>query len=512
MLLKEFEPSQVALHNSESDCWIIIHGKVYNVTLFLDAHPGGKRVLLNEAGKDVSDLFDSYHNSLVVLKKYEKLCVGVVKGFQEPRFSDAVPILFAEPSWYHVSSPYYKESHKRLRIWARQTIESEIMPYCYEWDTKGKCPPSVYKKFGSIGFLSGLTGHGWPKESPVPPPAGISPEEWDPFHELILGDELARIGSSGIGAVLTLGPSIALPPIIHFGTKEMKDQIISSVLAGDKSICLAITEPYAGSDVANLKCSATLTNDANHYLVNGEKKWITNGMWADYFVVAARTGESGMNGISLLLLEKGMPGLSVRPVICQGNACAGTAYVMLENVLVPKKNIIGKLNKGFQAIMFNFNHERLGIAISAIRYSRVCYELAMKYSNSRKTFGVKLFEHGVIRNKLGHMVRQIEASTAWLESIVYQSTLLSPQQATIQLGGQIALLKAQASVTMEYCAREASQILGGISYTKGGVGERVERIYRDVRSMAIPGGSEEIMLDLGVRQAQKLSKVMGAKL
>jgi alkylation response protein AidB-like acyl-CoA dehydrogenase len=110
------------------------------------------------------------------------------------------------------------------------------------------------------------------------------------------------------------------------------------------------------------------------------------------------------------------------------------------------------------------------------------------------------------------MARQVEASQAWLESIVYQLSLMSPTEAAIKLSGPIALLKAQSTITFEYCAREASQILGGIAYTKGGVGERVERMYRDVRSMAIPGGSEEIMLDLGMKQAQKLSISMGAKL
>ena len=220
-----------------------------------------------------------------------------------------------------------------------------------------------------------------------------------------------------------------------------------------------------------------------------------------------------MNGISLLLLEKSMPGLDVRPVVCQGNACAGTAYVTLENVRVSIKNVIGKLNQGFKAIMFNFNHERLGIIITSIRSSRMCYEIAMKYSNRRKAFGVTLFEQGVIRNKLAHMVRQIEASYAWLEAITYQLSSMNHQEAALKLGGPIALLKAQSTVTFEYCAREASQILGGIAYTKGGVGEWVERLYRDVRSMAIPGGSEEIMLDLGIRQVQKLSKLsISAKL
>jgi alkylation response protein AidB-like acyl-CoA dehydrogenase len=147
--------------------------------------------------------------------------------------------------------------------------------------------------------------------------------------------------------------------------------------------------------------------------------------------------------------------------------------------------------------MNNFNNERLGICVGSIRsgilpsnkimLARVCYEEAVNYAHSRKTFGKFLFEHGVIRNKLAHMVRQIEASQAWLENIVYQFRFMSAQEANIKLGGPIALLKAQATTTFEFCAREASQILGGISYTRGGLGEKVERCYRDVRGVAIPG-------------------------
>lgn len=185
--------------------------------------------------------------------------------------------------WYTgAQTPYYKDSHRRLRQWARDLIEREIMPYCLEWDTAGKVPSTLYKTFGEVGFLSGLTGHGWPKEAVGPPPCGIAPDEWEPFHELVLGDELARIGSTGIAAVLTLGPSIALPPILFFGTPEQKEKIIRPVLAGDKTICLAITEPYAGSDVANIQAKAARTKDPatgeEFFIVNGEKKWITNGM------------------------------------------------------------------------------------------------------------------------------------------------------------------------------------------------------------------------------------------
>lgn len=162
--------------------------------------------------------------------------------------------------------------------------------------------------------------------------------------------------------------------------------------------------------------------------------------------------------------------------------------------------------------MTNFNHERMGIVIQCVRFSRVCYEESMKYAHKRRTFGKKLVEHPVIRMKLAHMARQIEATYSWMESLIYQTLLMDETEAMLKLGGAIAGLKAQATITFEFCAREASQIFGGLSYSRGGQGAKVERLYRDVRAYAIPGGSEEIMLDLSIRQALRVHKVLGMKL
>lgn len=145
---------------------------------------------------------------------------------------------------------------------------------------------------------------------------------------------------------------------------------------------------------------------------------------------------------------------------------------------VPVENIIGKENKGFKAIMFNFNHERMGICIQATRFARVCYEESMKYAHKRETFGKKLIEHPVIRNKLAHMARKIEATHAWMESLMYQSCNMPQDLQMLKLGGPIALLKAQSTQTFEFCAREASQIFGGLSYSRGGQGEKVERLCK----------------------------------
>ncbi|KAJ3300000.1 hypothetical protein HDU76_006182, partial [Blyttiomyces sp. JEL0837] len=501
--LKKFTVEEVAKHNKEDDCYIIINSKVYDVTNFLDGHPGGKRIILTVAGKDATKQFAQFHKFETVLTKYAKLAIGVVEGRDveekeynvDGAFGDLVA--FGDPAWYQDwKSPYYKDSHRRLRAWTRKIVETEITPFCHEWETAGQIPLSLYQSLGSRGFLVGFTGsYPWPtKYAPCDPPCGINPKEWDVFHELVITDELSRCGSAGTVAALTVGSTIALPPIMKFGSEFLKEKVVRDCISGKKTICLAITEPYAGSDVAGLQATATVTPDGNHYIINGEKKWITNGAWADFFVVAARTGGKGMSGLTMFLVERKMEGVSTRKIHTQGGTGSGTSFVILENVKVPKEHVIGKLGDGFKAIMFNFNHERLGLAIGALRSARVCYEEAMKYANKRRTFGQLLFEHGVIRNKLAHMARQIEAAQSWLEFLCYQISVMNPVEANVKLGGPIALLKAQTTVCVEYCAREASQILGGIAYTKGGQGEKVERIYRDVRAFAIPGGSEEIML------------------
>ncbi|KAJ3073995.1 hypothetical protein HDU98_000156 [Podochytrium sp. JEL0797] len=517
--MRSFTAAELAAHSTEANGFVAIEGKVYDVSEFLDAHPGGRRVILPFLGKDASSIFKLYHSAVAVLPRYNHLVVGTLEGHSSephPTTSNTFGnlVAFAEPAWYSGQpSPYFKDSHRRVARWMRNLVETHIMPFVQEWEVAGEVPISLYQTFGREGVLSCMTGVSpWPSWAPHAPPCGILPEEWDTFHEVVIGDELARCASVGAGAVLSLGPSIALPCIVNYGTDAMKERIVGSVLRGEKTICLAITEPSAGSDVANIQTTATLSPDGTHFVVSGEKKWITNGVWADFFVVAVRTGKSGMNGISLLLLERGMPGLRTRKIVCQGNTGSGTAFVIMDGVQVPRENVIGEENKGFLSIMKNFNHERFGIIVGAIRSARVCYEDAMLHANRRKTFGKTLFEHGVIRAKLANMARQIEAAQSWMESLAFQTMQMSPEEATLKLGGPIALLKAQCTQTVEFCAREASQILGGLSYTKGGVGGRIERIYRDVRGYAIPGGSEEIMLDLGIRQSIKISQMLGAKL
>lgn len=548
---KSFSTSDVASHNKPTDLYIIVDEDVYDLTQFQDEHPGGKKILTRVAGKDASKQFWKYHNESI-LKKYKgKLQVGsldtkkqaapptpppsppakeAVKPSAESGvvvpvpaenaaeesepldpFGDLVP--FADPSWYQgFHSPYFNETHAALRDEVRAWVSSEVEPYVGEWDEARKVPDEIYKEMGRRGYLAGLLGMHYPTEYTENRIASVAPEKWDLFHEMLLTDELSRAASGGFVWNVIGGFGIGCPPLVKFGKKELVKRILPGILNGDKRICLAITEPDAGSDVANLTCEAKLSEDGKHYIVNGEKKWITNGIWCDYFTTAVRTGGPGMDGVSVLLIERSAGGVSTRKMDCQGVWSSGTTYITFEDVKVPVENLIGKENKGFKVVMTNFNHERIGIIIQCVRFSRVCYEESVKYANKRRTFGKKLIEHPVIRLKLAHMARQIEATSSWLEAMIYQCGKMGETEAMLRLGGAIAGLKAQSTVTFEFCAREASQIFGGLSYSRGGQGGKIERLYRDVRAYAIPGGSEEIMLDLSIRQSLRVGKALGMKL
>lgn len=375
-------------------------------------------------------------------------------------------------------SPHLTDSHEAWRDSVRIFVDREIAPHVNEWDEAGGFPRELHKKAAAVGII----GVGYPEEY------GGLKEGVDLFHSLIVSEELARAGSGGlIAGLMTHG--IGLPPVIALGPDELKARIAPPVLSGDKIIALCVTEPSGGSDVANLKTRAK--RDGDGYIVNGEKTLITSGCRADYLTAAVRTGGDGAGGLSFLLIEADQPGISRTPLKKMGWWMSDTASIHFDDVRVPASNLIGALNGGFAGIVTNFNMERLSMATQAIAFSRVCIEDAANWARERHTFGKPLSKHQVIRHKLAEMVRQVHASSAFLDNCAWR--VMRGRSPVAEL----SLLKVQATRTMEFCAREAMQILGGAGFVRG---QRIERIYREVRVMAIGGGSEEIMLDLAARQ------------
>lgn len=378
---------------------------------------------------------------------------------------------------HRYQSPFYTDDHHAWRAALRKFIEVEILPHVDEWEEAGEFPRELYKKAADVGLI----GMGYPEEY------GGTPVD-DGFYGLVTAEEMARIGAGGINASL-LVHGIGLPPVFAIGSRELQERIAPQVLSGDKIHALAITEPSGGSDVANIKTRAVL--DGDDYVVNGSKMFITAGVRADFYTVAVRTGGESRGGISLLLIERDREGFTRTPLKKQGWWASDTAALYFDDVRVPKENLIGEENQGFIGIMNNFNSERLGMAAGANAAARVCLEDALAWARDRHTFGQRLADHQVIRHKLAEMARKINATQAYLEQCAIRVHAGESPVA------DLSLLKVQATLTMEFCAREAMQILGGAGYMRGC---RVERIYREVRVMAIGGGSEEIMRDLVARQ------------
>lgn len=337
----------------------------------------------------------------------------------------------------------------------------------------------------------GLNGL-WPAEW-----GGNAPKDADIFHHIIFSDEVCRVGSGGMMAAIFTPNSIALPPILHHASDAIKQKVIPRVVRGEATICLAVTEPWGGSDVASIRTRAIRKGD--FYYVTGEKKFITGGGYADFFTTAVRTGDdAGMGGISLLLLEKDMPGITVRRIKTTGWWMSYTAHIVFDNVKVPVSNLIGQENQGFLPIMTNFNMERFGGIVMCLRFARVCLQDAVEYARVRKTFGKNLNSNQVIRHKFVAMASRIEALQAWTEWAASQVGAVND----VVLGKTMAMMKVEATRMLEYCSREACQVLGGASYVRGGPGERIERISREVRVVAIGGGSEEILVDFAAKLAK----------
>lgn len=497
--------AEVESHNREDDCWIVIDGTVYDVTRFMRAHPGGKGVIVSGAGRDVSDEFWGLHRASALTRFGPKLEVGRLKADDgassrphpgtEPRAAGELSLVpYAE-----TASPFRTESHVAFQRALRRFIDTEVAPHADAWDEEGAFPGEFVGRMGEVGLLPCLLGPGpHLRMSGLPLFSGMRPEDYDMFHEAICHEEFKRIGSWGLVDGLWGGFIIGLPPVTKFGSEELVDRIAPPCLRGEKRICLAISDPYAGSDVSGITCKAR--REGEHFVVSGVKKWITGGMHADYFATAVRTGGLGKGGISFLLIERDDT-VTTKPIKTSYTSAAGTAYVIFEDTRVPVANLLGKENQGFKLVMANFNHERWAMAAGGNRLSRLVVEECFKWAMQRRVFGKLLVEQPVIREKLAHMVAQVESCQCWIEQITHQMNSMTFDEYNAKLGGPIALLKLQQTRVAHFVADHSCQIFGGRALTRTGMGAIVEKFQKTYKFGAILGGSEEIMADLGIRQA-----------
>ncbi len=291
---------------------------------------------------------------------------------------------------------YFGETHNMIRNTVRKFVEREIAPFVEKWEEKGEFPVKLYKKAGEAGIL----GIYYPEQ--------YGGSGGDLFMKIAATEELMRCGSGGV--VAGLGSlDISIPPILALGTEQQKQRFVPPVLRGEKISALGITEPDAGSDVANIKTRAVLTGD--HYVVNGSKTYITSGCRANQLTAAVRTGGEGHTGVSLLVIESDCPGYSIsKPLKKMGWWASDTGQIFFEDCRVPVDNLLGQEGKGFYGIMENFQNERLQLAVMANMTAQIALEESIKYARERHAFGRPLVGFQVTRHKLADMATLVEAS------------------------------------------------------------------------------------------------------
>ena len=368
---------------------------------------------------------------------------------------------------------YFDETHNILRQTVRKFVQKEVLPYVDAWEDAEIFPRELYRKLAEAG----LTGLGYPEEY------GGTPS--DPFHMIAFTEEFMRCGS--VGLVSGIGThGIAMPPIVALGTDEQKRRFIPPVISGEKIAALAITEPDAGSDVANIRTRAV--RDGDHYVVNGSKIFITSGTRADILTTAVRTGGPGYGGISLLVVETPTPGFSVAGKIRKmGWNASDTAELVFEDCRVPATNLLGEEGMGFYGIMENFQKERLSLAVMAHQVAQLAYEESVKYAQQRSAFGKPLTGFQVTRHKLVDMATRISVARE------YNYAVAARMQAGENVVTEVSMAKNFACEVCDRVVYDAVQIHGGYGYAREYL---VERLYRDARILSIGGGTTEIMREI----------------
>ncbi|KAF9004712.1 peroxisomal acyl-CoA-dehydrogenase [Cyathus striatus] len=505
-VLKQFSHDEVEKHNKEGDLWVIIDAKVYDLSRFADLHPGGANVLYTDsvAGRDATQVFFGLHRHEVLLRpQYARLQIGTILGHEEsikaPRPGELSQVPYAEPSWLSRGyySAYYSDNHRKFQTEIRKFVETIIKPESTRCEESGKkISQEVVDKLAETNIIAMRLGPGSHLKGRTLMSGIVKPEEFDYFHEAIIHMELARVSSRAFIDGLLAGLVIGLPPVLNYGKPELQTKVVPDALVGKKYVALAISEAFAGSDVGGLQTTAV--RDGDYWIITGTKKWITNGVFADYFTTGCRTED----GFTVILIERG-PGVSTKQIKTAYSATAGTAYVTFDKVRVPVSNTLGQVGRGMQVILSNFNHERWMVTATSISAQRLAVEESLKWANQRIVFGKPLTSQAVIRAKLANMICRIEASQNWFEMVTFQMNKMNYNQQSDKLAGPIGLMKQFVSRAGRETAEDATQVFGGRALTVTGMGKFIENYHRTSGFDAILAGAEDVLADLGVRQAIK---------
>lgn len=372
-------------------------------------------------------------------------------------------------------SPYFSEEHEALRDQLRRFVASEVKPHGLAWEEAGMVPRQVLARMGELGFLG------------IRYPAEYGGSELDTLATVVLAEELGRSTFSGFAITALVHTDMASVHVFNAGSKAQRDRWMPDIVAGKVICAIAVTEPDAGSDVKGIRTTARREGD--FYVLNGAKMFITNGVHADLYCVAAKTDPSAKpsQSVSMFLVEKGTPGFRVsRALDKHGWRSSDTAELVFEECRIPAEGLLGGEGRGFYAIMRNFQNERTVIGAMAMGEAQAAIELTVDYVRTRTAFGAPLWEKQAIRQKLAMLSAKVEAGrqlvhhAAWLDARGFDATR------------EVSMVKA-------YCGELVNEVMYACVQFHGGMGfmreSAIERMARDARVQAIGGGATEVMLE-----------------
>jgi alkylation response protein AidB-like acyl-CoA dehydrogenase len=380
-----------------------------------------------------------------------------------------------------IATSFFTPEHEALRTSIRAFIEKELQPYAEEWEAEGNFPDSVFTRMGEAGWL----GLSYPEE--------YGGSGGDYISSLVLKEEMARSGSGGVGMAVAVQTDMATPPILKFGTEAQKQEWLVPAIKGTKIACLGITEPNAGSDVANI--STTAVRDGSDWIVNGRKIFITNGVRAHFCTLVARTDKpSGYHGFSLFIVPTNTPGWQVtRRLDKLGMHSSDTAEIVMEDMRLPEEALLGEEGKGFYQIMWELQGERLVAAAGAVAGSQLLFDRCLQYVNERQAFGQPIGKFQTMAHRLAEMATEIHAAREMVYDAVWK---FNKGDYPVK---EISMCKLYTGIVCSKIANQAMQIFGGAAYL---MDLPIQRAWRDTRLMRIGGGADEVMREI-------LSKMRG---
>jgi alkylation response protein AidB-like acyl-CoA dehydrogenase len=373
-----------------------------------------------------------------------------------------------------MNSVFFTEEHQLFRASFRDFLQKDVVPYIEQWEKSGTIDRFIWKKMGEMGFF----GINYPIQY-----GGLN---LDLFYTVIFLEELQKIKSSGFAAAMWAHAYLAMTHLNAEGDERVKQEYLAPSITGDKIGALCVTEPFGGSDVAGMRTTAVKSGDT--YIINGSKTFITNGVYADYYIVAAKTQpELGNKGISIFLVDTNTPGISATKLDKLGWRASDTAEIAFDNVEIPAGNLMGELNKGFPYIMQHFAFERLIMAINAHARAEYAIDYTIEYMEQRQAFGTTLNKFQALRHTI------VEHATEVEHCKIFNYAAIARLDQGEYVVKEATMAKLKSTKVADDTIYSCLQMLGGYGYMEE---YPLARLFRDSRLGPIGGGTSEIMKEI----------------